>query len=100
MIEEHFLPTTILKNMSKQKIFDDMLINIKRSGNHRKITTHTDGNFIKILEQKMEYVDKINNELNGINNKFGDKIYKKEKNRKKKNKTSKKFYKSNFNFFN
>lgn len=91
MIEEHFLPTTILKNMSKQKIFDDLLTNMKRRVNQRKITTNSDGNFIKILEDKVEMIDKINNELNGINSKFTDKTYKQDKNQKKRTKTSKRY---------
>jgi len=65
MIEENFLPTNILKNMKKQNIFEDLLVNIKRRYNHRRITNNAESNFLKILEQKVETIDRINNQLNG-----------------------------------
>ncbi len=74
MIEEQFLPTNILNNMKKQNIFDDLLINMKRRSNHKKIPTNTESNFLKILEQKVETVEKINDELNGSKSRMNKNI--------------------------
>jgi hypothetical protein len=86
MLDEH-LPSTILKNMNKQKIFDDLLINMKRSAKKRRIPIQTESNFMQILENKVDFVDKLNNELNGINTKK-DKKLKEEKSKKNRAKLS------------